>query len=556
MLIKTVGFIVVGTITDEDGKFELSYGEKFDCKLSISYLGCEDWSKNIQTDKNVELGTIELIEKISELEEVSITSRRKIITKVGKKLVFNVENSKEVSSLDGLETLKFAPRIDPTSDCPNVFGKDYTLIYINGRPSNQPTANICKYLATLRSDEIKKIEVITTTSAKLDAEGNKAIINIVLKKRTNIGFDGFTSIQYNQRTFPTYWPSSSLTYSSKKLSTSLNASYFDEKQKNDISTDILFNESSRQIETVRKPHIKGFIGSLNLNYEVSPKIDIRTRFSSILNKSDEEARTETFYNNIVNQAIDSTSTLPTRGNLDYEYYALSLYSDFKLDTVGSKLKINANTLKRIQSDNKSLLSTIFSGNTSNVIRSESAFNNSDVDYRVNSIVTDFEISKPKTKWEFGGKVTLINNDSDISFFNTNSGMPILDPNQSNTFLYDETILAAYISKVNTTLLKNKYICIVHIVYILYICKNNKIMRKNIDIKETVLTKLKIISAFEKISVKALMERAVAFFVEHKEKERLNSLSKEEKEDLGLLLLMQQVNRNETVNEEEIMKALD
>ncbi|MDC0380785.1 hypothetical protein OAM52_03840 [Flavobacteriaceae bacterium] len=81
------------------------------------------------------------------------------------------------------------------------------------------------------------------------------------------------------------------------------------------------------------------------------------------------------------------------------------------------------------------------------------------------------------------------------------------------------------------------------------------MRKNIDIDETILRKLKIISVFENISVKALMEKAVSFFVEQKELERLNSLSKDEREDLGLLLLMQQANQNETVSEEEIFKAL-
>ncbi len=82
------------------------------------------------------------------------------------------------------------------------------------------------------------------------------------------------------------------------------------------------------------------------------------------------------------------------------------------------------------------------------------------------------------------------------------------------------------------------------------------MRKNIDIDETVLIKLKILSAFEEMSVKALMEKAVAFFVEQKEKEKLNALSNEEKEDLGLLLLMQQSDRNDTVSQEEVMKALE
>ena len=82
-----------------------------------------------------------------------------------------------------------------------------------------------------------------------------------------------------------------------------------------------------------------------------------------------------------------------------------------------------------------------------------------------------------------------------------------------------------------------------------------IMKKNIDIDETILTKLKILSAFENMSVKALMEKAISFFVEQKEKERLNALSDEEKEDLGLLLLMQQVDRTETVSREDVMNAL-
>lgn len=82
------------------------------------------------------------------------------------------------------------------------------------------------------------------------------------------------------------------------------------------------------------------------------------------------------------------------------------------------------------------------------------------------------------------------------------------------------------------------------------------MRKNIDIEETTLTKLKIISAFEQLSVKKLMEKAVLFYVQVKEKERLKNLSDEEKEDLGLLLLMQQVDRNDTVSRDEIMDILD
>ena len=82
------------------------------------------------------------------------------------------------------------------------------------------------------------------------------------------------------------------------------------------------------------------------------------------------------------------------------------------------------------------------------------------------------------------------------------------------------------------------------------------MRKNIDIDEATLTKLKILCVFENNSVKGLMEEAVSWFVAYKEKQRLDKLSQEEKEDLGLLLLMQQADRNDEVSRDDIMNILD
>ncbi len=81
------------------------------------------------------------------------------------------------------------------------------------------------------------------------------------------------------------------------------------------------------------------------------------------------------------------------------------------------------------------------------------------------------------------------------------------------------------------------------------------MKKLIEVNEMTLTKLKVLSAFEDLSVKALMEKAIELFVLSKEKEQMNNLSAEEKEDLGLLLLMQRVDRTDTVSEEEFFKAL-
>ncbi len=81
------------------------------------------------------------------------------------------------------------------------------------------------------------------------------------------------------------------------------------------------------------------------------------------------------------------------------------------------------------------------------------------------------------------------------------------------------------------------------------------MRKNIDIDDLTLKKIKLISAYENISVKALLEKAVQAFVKNKELEKYASLTAEEKEDLGLLALMQQNDPEDNVPEEEIFKLL-
>jgi predicted transcriptional regulator len=82
------------------------------------------------------------------------------------------------------------------------------------------------------------------------------------------------------------------------------------------------------------------------------------------------------------------------------------------------------------------------------------------------------------------------------------------------------------------------------------------MRKNIDIDDAVLLKLKVLSVFENTSVKGLMEEAVSAYVKQKEIERLEQMTSEEKEDLGLLSLMQKVDLSDTVSEKQVFDLLD
>ncbi|SHG10560.1 hypothetical protein SAMN05444372_102277 [Flavobacterium micromati] len=81
------------------------------------------------------------------------------------------------------------------------------------------------------------------------------------------------------------------------------------------------------------------------------------------------------------------------------------------------------------------------------------------------------------------------------------------------------------------------------------------MRKLIDLDQKTLTKLKFIAIFKNLSVKALIENAVQTYVKNQELDRFRNLTNEEKEDIGLLLLMQESDRDDKVSEEEIFAVL-
>ncbi len=80
------------------------------------------------------------------------------------------------------------------------------------------------------------------------------------------------------------------------------------------------------------------------------------------------------------------------------------------------------------------------------------------------------------------------------------------------------------------------------------------MRKIIDIDDQIIPKLKLIAAIENSSVKKVMENAIIWYIEHKKQEQINNMSLVQKEDLGLLLLMQQANPSSLVDEEELFES--
>ena len=81
------------------------------------------------------------------------------------------------------------------------------------------------------------------------------------------------------------------------------------------------------------------------------------------------------------------------------------------------------------------------------------------------------------------------------------------------------------------------------------------MKQTVNLDETTLMKLKMISAIEKVSSDDLIQKIVKAYVEELWLKKISGLTDEEKEDFGLLMLMQEVDRNIKVSTEEIFSIL-
>jgi hypothetical protein len=81
------------------------------------------------------------------------------------------------------------------------------------------------------------------------------------------------------------------------------------------------------------------------------------------------------------------------------------------------------------------------------------------------------------------------------------------------------------------------------------------VRTIIDLEKNTIRTLKFHAVIENSTVKSLMESAIQMYVNQKEVEILNNLSDEEKEDIGLLMLMQESDVKDFVSREKIFRTL-
>lgn len=187
--------LVTGTATDAEGRFEILC-KHADVYVEVSFMGFikKTISAFEEADGRVALGDILLEEDRKTLGEIVIEGERSQTEFHLDKRVFNVGQDLSSSGASALEVLNHVPSVKVNIEGKiSLRGSQGVRILINGKPSVLASEQ-GNALGSITADMIEKIEVITSPSAKYDAEGTAGIINIVLKKEDAEGINGAVTV--------------------------------------------------------------------------------------------------------------------------------------------------------------------------------------------------------------------------------------------------------------------------------------------------------------------------------------------------------------------------
>ena len=188
--------LVRGAVTTDDGDFELHNLISGQFILKVMMVGFADTHIGPFSleagDGTKEFGAVVLHEDAVLMNEVQVVAKKPLFEQKVDRMVINVASSITSSGLTILEVLERSPgvMVNRQSNAISLSGKSGVVVMINGRINYMPADAVTQLLDGMSSDNIEKIEIITTPPAGFDAEGNAGYINIILKDNLDEGFNG------------------------------------------------------------------------------------------------------------------------------------------------------------------------------------------------------------------------------------------------------------------------------------------------------------------------------------------------------------------------------
>ncbi|MFD1064191.1 outer membrane beta-barrel protein [Winogradskyella litorisediminis] len=191
VVLNPEGKVITGGIADIDGNYSIlvapgTYDVKFE------FIGFKTKTlKNQNILKDTTLPTVKLEIDSESLDEVVVTAKTTEVQIRLDKKVYNIGKDLTTGGATVGDALGNVPSVTVDADGAIALrGNGNVRILINGRPSAIAGFGSTDALQSLPADAIERVEVITSPSARYDAEGTAGILNIILKREKTLGFNG------------------------------------------------------------------------------------------------------------------------------------------------------------------------------------------------------------------------------------------------------------------------------------------------------------------------------------------------------------------------------
>jgi outer membrane receptor protein involved in Fe transport len=257
---------VTGTVSNEEGRFTISNIKPNNYYFEISFIGYVTKRQSIYVgslSEFLDVSTIELEENIKTLGEVVVSAKQDEVGSKMDKKSFKVEDNISQSGGSVLQTMQNLPGVTVQDGKVQLRGNDKVTVLIDGKQTALTGFGSQSGLDNIPATAIEKIEIINNPSSKYDANGNAGIINIVMKKNKQEGFNGkvgFTtglgSLWVRQENLPSIRPQYQFT---PKINPSLSLNYRKKKFNVFFQADNLYTQTLNKNEFVTRTYDGGTI---------------------------------------------------------------------------------------------------------------------------------------------------------------------------------------------------------------------------------------------------------------------------------------------------------
>lgn len=455
--------MVDGTITNEKGAFafnKLPFGRFY---IKVQFVGYPSHSiDSIFIKPNafaVDLGTTYIQVADVALDEVVITGQKSPLEFNLDRKVINIDQNIAASTSTVAEIMQTIPSVSVDMDGNvSLRGSANVVILVDGRPS------MLTSLDQMPASMVESIELITNPSAKYDPDGTSGMINIILKKKREPGYNGMFSL--NLGTGNKLMSSLNANYRHNKLNIflDLNTRFFSMEGYGSTDRENTYNDT---IMTLIQNQVNARNGNFNnirtgFDYFINPKNTLS--FSANLNSRRFSYEQNDDYKNYMEtagiQSLTNYFTQISKSNSPGSGHELGLNYKKTFDKKIQELSIDLFYSKSDRNSINNLTKKFYNtqlepSGQPDYIQKNSGFNTRE------NMTAQLDYVQPVGnggRLETGYKFSMNINDMNtiLQKYNQNSYSWVNDTLASNRFVFDESLHSGYVIYSNTIKEKFKY----------------------------------------------------------------------------------------------------